>query len=249
MHRILTILSISLAISVAGSASAAAGQADPLTPELLEDAPGAVALFHPSNARSLQLLDQLAERSSGELLAVCVGAGCTAEIAVRTAHQRGWPFRLAYDPSGEISLAQLGVRAAGSVVAPDVAAPPAAEQAGTLDEGLAAVAPPALTQTIASPLSSARSAGVAAAAPAALRPTPRAMNNSLAGPGPLPAATVRDALFVAVPLVLVGFGGAALVFGARRRRRDDGDDATEAERIEQYVRAKHGRKAPPRRDP
>jgi len=243
MRRIVTIFPFLLVFCVTGSALAASGNAELLTPQVLADAPPAVALFHPNNARSLQLLDQLALRSSGELLAVCVGAGCTADATVRVARQRDWPFQLAYDPTGDVSLDELGMRAAGSVVSREVQPEPVA-----LERGLAAATGLPVSNSISSPLAQARQ-GTAAAA-GALTPSPRSFGNSLSTRHSLEAPSVRDALFISVPLMLVGLGGAALVFGARRRRHADRDDETgrsdqsraAEEHIEDYIRAKHGRK-------
>ena len=240
MRRIVTIFSFLLVFSVAGSALAASGDAQLLTPQVLADSPAAVALFHPNNARSLQLLDQLAVRSSGELLAVCVGAGCTAETTIRIAHQRDWPFQLAFDPTGDVSLDELGMRAAGSVASREIEPQPLA-----LEQGLAAATGLPVSHAISSPLAQARQ-GTAAAA-GALTPSPRSFGNNLTSRASREAPSVRDALFISVPLALVGIGGAALVFGARRRRLGDhGDDRSRSEpsdeHIEDYIRAKHGRK-------
>lgn len=196
------------------------------------------ALFHPHSAASVTMLDELAAQGVEELLAVCVGDGCTPDLVRQVAAEHSWPYRLAYDPSGVVTRDVFGTA--------DV---PAVRRASSsrLRQVLDGLARPSLGVPEADVGSQPPSAGlVSTIQPTLGRASSAAqpLSSTLTPPGSA-VENLRLGLIVALPLVLVGLGGAAFYVGSRsrtRRRDDPDDDLDEREAIEDFVARHHGRK-------
>lgn len=86
--------------------SATALDAQPLAAALQEYDTATVVQFHPSAVSTVAELDELAASSAADILAVCVGQGCNQGVTENIARKRGWPFRLAYEPTGSLGVRQ-----------------------------------------------------------------------------------------------------------------------------------------------
>ncbi len=111
---------------------AAALDAQPLASALQEYDTLTVVQFHPSDPTTVADLDRLAARAAADILAVCVGQGCTQGVTENFARERKWPFRLAFDPRGSMAapaqdasnlLAQSPLQAAVATLRPSLPLP------------------------------------------------------------------------------------------------------------------------------
>ncbi len=207
----------------AGSAVAATSAAQPLQ-DAIPEAPSSIKmLFHPDSAASLAQLDGMASNRAANVLAVCVGAGCDARTVERIAADRGWPFMLAWDADGSTARSMLGTSSVPATIAPG--------------------------RTAASRRSLANSPGLQGlAGRASQRATVPGLNASLSTPTVPSVVSARSFVMIGLPLMLLGLGGTAFFFASRRsgsRRPTQRQEPTDEERLEQFVRERHGRKRPP----
>ena len=105
---------LALGVALLLGHGAAALDALPLASALQEYDTATVVQFHPSDPTTVADLDRLAARAAADILAVCVGQGCTQGVTENIARERGWPFRLAFDPRGSLAGA---VQEAASAIA------------------------------------------------------------------------------------------------------------------------------------
>jgi hypothetical protein len=91
--------------------TATALDAQPLASALQDHNTATVVQFHPSDPTTVAELDRLAATSAADILAVCVGPGCTQGVTENIARERGWHFKLAFDPR-DSAAAQQGPSAA-----------------------------------------------------------------------------------------------------------------------------------------
>jgi len=149
------------------------------------------------------------------VLAVCVGSGCTASVSDAIARERGWPFTMAHASADD--AAQL----LGSA---DI--PATIERASRADRVLSTLKP--TLRPIASQAA-----------------TPKGgLTASVSTPALPSFVSARGFLLIALPLLLLGLGGAALYFGSRKNGDHRVEELSEEERLEQFVAERHGRKRP-----
>ena len=185
----------------------------PLERSVLDQAPPTAALFHPGNEASLAVLDNLRDGGADTVLAVCVGAGCSAEAARQTARDHDWSFELAYDPSGEAAEELLGTRSV-----------------------------PGMVRIGGMPGSAPRATGAMAGTGQLGAPARRGMAASMATPAVPTGPSTSKLVFLSIPIALLGLGIGVLYVGSRRRPYSIEDDADEDDLLAHHVRQRHGRK-------
>jgi hypothetical protein len=97
---------LALGLTLFFAHGAAALDAQPLASALQDHNTATVVQFHPSDPTTVADLDRLAARSATDILAVCVGSGCTQGVTENIARERGWPFKLAFDPRDSVATQQ-----------------------------------------------------------------------------------------------------------------------------------------------
>jgi len=195
--------------------SSFATAAVPLEDALRGGASATVVLFHPSDMQSVAQLDGMAASAAAGVLAVCVGSGCSGNVSDAIARERGWPFTMAH------------VSAADAVRLLGTAEVPATVQHESRADRVLSTLRPAL-QPKAPQTASA----------------PGAMSATMSTPAMPRLVSARGFLLIALPLLLLGLGGAALYFGSRKNGDRPVEEMTEEERLQQYVAERHGRKRP-----
>jgi hypothetical protein len=215
---------LALALMGAGTAAGATSTALPLQDAISEAPTSARMLFNPANAASLAQLDGMAANRATNVLAVCVGEGCTARTTEAVAAKHGWPFLLAWDADGSTSRRLLGTSAVPATIAPGrVATSPnrplsgSAGRQGLLGRASQRKGAPGLSAAMSTPS------------------IPRLVS-------------ARTFVMIGLPLMLLGLGGTAFVFVSRRNgatQPQQRSERSDTERLEQLVRERHGRKRPP----
>lgn len=99
------LLALGLALFIGHGAAAL--DAQPLASALQDHNTATVVRFHPSDPTTVAELDRLAATSATDILAVCVGPGCSQGVTENVARERGWPFKLAFDPRESTDAQQL----------------------------------------------------------------------------------------------------------------------------------------------
>lgn len=97
---------LALGLALLFGHGAAALDAQPLDSALQDHNTATVVQFHPSDPSTVADLDRLAATSATDILAVCVGPGCTQGVTENIARERNWPFKLAFDPRAPAAAQQ-----------------------------------------------------------------------------------------------------------------------------------------------
>jgi hypothetical protein len=225
--RIVTGIALaSLSLLVVGTSLA--GEARPLEQGVLIDAPPQAALFHPDNPASLAVLDNMRDAGNHDVLGVCVGVGCSAAGVGALASERGWPFTMAYDVSGD-----QATRLLGSAKVPDVVRITAP-----------AVSVPVPARSSAAAQSSAPSGLVAGLSGIGGGGTGQGRGRlagalTTKGDGP----SLLQMLLLSIPVGLLGLGVGVLYLGTRRKDRNGAEERDESALLAQHIHERHGRKS------
>ncbi len=220
---------------VAGTGQAATARQ--LQRSVIDESPATAALFHPDNPTSLTVLDSMRDAGNHEVLAVCVGAGCTGERVQQTALERKWSFDLAYDASGDTAIELLGSATVPNVVRiPEAALSPAALPARPrAPAAQGAAAAPSASSGLMSSLGLFGGGSGQSPVSAAMSSPP-----DKAGP------SILQLVLLTVPVGLLGLGLGVFYLGSRRREHDHAHEKDEDALLAEHIHARHGRKSPRR---